>query len=107
MSRKRDGLDFESLAIPYPEEDPEPPKDGWTFKVTPKEIKEHNKWMREHHEKLHGGKIPYAGAIGGAYTITFTSTGLGQIIGVECGHCKAKGLDRLDYQHCITDFEDW
>jgi len=104
---KDDPFDFESMAMPYPEKEPEPPADGWTYKVTPTEIKEYQKWMREHHEKHHSGKIPYAGAIGGAYTMTFTGTSIGMMTGVECGLCAAKGLDRSEYSHCLTDFSDW
>lgn len=107
MSKGFDKEFFESRAIPLPDKDPEPPKDGWTFHVSQKEIAEYYRWSREHHEKHHGGKYPYCGAVGGQMTFTFVSTGLGQIAGVECNVCHAKGMDKLDYMNCITDFEDW
>jgi len=41
----------------------------------------------------------YAGAIGGAFTYSFTPTSMGVIASVECGFCKEKLV--------LTDFNDW
>lgn len=57
-----------------------------------------NKWMEEHDKERHirpGKTYRYSGAIGGAYTWTFTPTSLGTVARVECS-CGAE-IDVTDY----------
>lgn len=58
-------------------------------------------WQKTHDAEKHvppGETVRYCGAIGGAYTYTFTPTSLGTVVRCECA-CK----DYLD----VTDYDDW
>jgi len=73
------------------------------FTVTEKEDIEINEWRKSHKCKLrssdHGIEDEiYVGAIGGSLTYSFTPTGLGTILNVECA-CGEK--------FSPTNFEDW
>lgn len=59
---------------------------GETFRVEGIELTRVNDFKAEH-DRLHG---TYSGAIGGRYTMQFTGTSLGTVVGVICGHCNAK-----------------
>lgn len=95
----------EDLSQPYPETDPEPR--AYTYHVSVDEVREMNVWLRQHCKDHHEGRVPYCGAIGGMLTMTFVSTGLGTITGVECNLCHANKKDKTEYMHCLTDFKDW
>ncbi len=66
-----------------------------TFVLTAKQVEEFEKWRKVKDEK--NGQV-YVGAIGGAYTICFTPTGLGDIVNITC----ADG-SKLE----LTDFDSW
>lgn len=66
-----------------------------TFILTAKQVEQFDKWRKEKNEKE--GEV-YVGAIGGAYTICFTPTGLGEMVEIKC----ADGT-KLD----LTDFDSW
>jgi hypothetical protein len=74
-----------------------PEKDSvkWTFEVTEKQYKKYERWRKAKTKKE--GEL-YVGAIGGAYTFCFTSTGIGQMVTV-----KAADGDELD----LTDYNLW
>lgn len=64
-----------------------------------------NKWQEEHDKTKHmnseGAKhsgVRYSGAIGGAYTWSFTPTSLGTVVTIKCS-CGEK----ID----VTDYDDW
>lgn len=61
------------------------------FKLYPNQVKKYKEWRKNKEEV-------YVGAIGGAYTICFTPTGLGDIVVVKC----ADGTE-ID----LTDYELW
>lgn len=59
------------------------------------------KWMDEHDKARHipeGKTHRYSGAIGGAYTWSFTGTSLGQVVTVTCS-CG----EELD----VSDYDSW
>lgn len=62
------------------------------FSLTQEEVER----ARAFHTKC---RKKYAGAIGGAFTYSFTPTSIGVIVSVECGVCKEKLV--------LTDFNDW
>lgn len=65
------------------------------------QIEEANAWAKKHDEEKHiktGQKIRYSGAIGGAYTWSFTSTSIGQVATLECS-CGEK----ID----VSDYDNW
>jgi hypothetical protein len=66
-----------------------------TFILTAKQVERFDKWRKEKKEKE--GEV-YVGAIGGAYTICFTPTGLGDIVSITCSDGS-----RLE----LTDFDSW
>lgn len=59
------------------------------------------KWQKDHDQERHippGKKHRYSGAIGGAYTIEFTGTSLGQ-----CVHCRCACGEEID----VSDYDNW
>lgn len=63
------------------------------------EVRRLQQWDEKHCAERHNGEEPYAGAIGGRITITFTNTSIGRITHAVCGLC--------DVKECLTDFDDW
>jgi len=74
---------------------PEKEKIELTFEITEKQYKKYQKWRKS--KKKKDGEL-YVGAIGGAYSFCFTSTGIGEIVTV-----KAADGDELD----LTDYNTW
>lgn len=64
-------------------------------------------WKDTHVVDQHNGKWPYAGAIGGSVSLIVTGTSIGQILSVECSHCRVANKPRETYSYCLTDFSDW
>jgi hypothetical protein len=64
------------------------------------ETKKLLKWNEDHLKDCHGGKEPYAGAIGGRLTYHLTHTGLGTVVKVVCAFCLDKPGD-------LTDYDSW
>lgn len=59
------------------------------------------KWQKDHDREKHippGKTHRYSGAIGGAYTIEFTGTSLGQ-----CVHCRCACGEEID----VSDYDNW
>lgn len=77
------------------------------FQLDDDERKRLDEWDSKHLDDHHEGEEPYCGAIGGRVTFTLTSTGLGLILGVECGVCRAKGKPREVYRETLTDLSEW
>lgn len=61
-----------------------------TFEMNEVEAARAAAWIKAHLEEAHGGKFPYAGAIGGSLTYEFTPTGIGTAVRVRCS-CGASG----------------
>ena len=54
-----------------------------TFTIDDAQIPRLDAWMAEQRAKMlarGGGKMPYTGAIGGAYTFSFTDTTIGRLV---------------------------
>lgn len=68
------------------------------FFISPEQITKANKLIKAHEKEKHKGKTPYAGATGGAYSYTFSETGLGQTQGIRC---------MCGEYLCLTNFENW
>lgn len=71
------------------------------FYLTPEEVVKAHNWMKAHDKEKHippGKEFRYSGAIGGAYTWSFTPTSLGTVCKVQCS-CG----ERID----ITDYDLW
>lgn len=64
------------------------------FELSPKEIKNYKKFRKEM-DKKYSDEDQYCGAIGGFFSITFTPTGLGNIITVTT--IKGDSEDITDY----------
>ena len=83
------------------------------FELDPDELKKSNEWLEKHLAEKHGGKQPYAGAIGGNFSYIVTYTSLGQIVHIYCSICRSKSNptersgDRKMYEECLTNFDDW
>ena len=60
------------------------------FGLTPRQLLKANKFV-----SAHSCDLPYAGAVGGKITYSFTNTSLGQIILISCA-CGAD-VDLSDY----------
>lgn len=56
-------------------------------------------WNDQHIAASHGGAEPYAGAIGGRITFSFTPTGLGTVTKVTCNICGV--------EHDLSDCDMW
>ena len=54
---------------------------SFTFEIPDEEVKEFGKWKKEHDKVCLSKDV---GAIGGRFTYSFTSTGLGDIIKIKC-----------------------
>lgn len=71
------------------------------------ELQRLRSWDEKHLKEQHNDHEPYGGAIGGRIVFTIASTSLGQILGVECASCRAKGKPRSVFTETLTDFSDW
>lgn len=67
-----------------------------TFSASAKECNTALDWYSRHCVEKHKIEFPYAGACGGALSWVFTSTSIGQCVGVVCGFCQEK-FDATDY----------
>lgn len=87
---------------------------GYSFSLTPEQAEKLHKWIEEQDKELVAKQLetftdpgirmmieklqkPYAGACGGALTLSFTPTSLGLVT-------KAKYFGR---ELQLTDFDDW
>lgn len=77
------------------------------FELNKDECAKYDAWDKEHHDAHHGGKHPYAGAVGGYISFVITSTSIGRFLSVECGMCRRAGKPMEIYSHSLTDFDDW
>ena len=72
------------------------------FVVSPQDGAKIQEWQNKHDLEKHGESFQhgqrYTGAIGGAYTFSFTPTGLGTVFKVTCS-CG----DHID----MTDYDSW
>ncbi len=71
--------------------------------LTKEEEKTFNEWLKDHHDRYHGGRYPYSGAAGGAISFHWTQTGLGDETTVHCAHCKNKP----EHIGHLTDISLW
>jgi hypothetical protein len=72
------------------------------FKLDDKQSEKFDRWRTEQDEKVataQGNKIPYYGAIGGAYTFSFTPTTLGTVVTITNGLTN----DKID----LTKYDEW
>lgn len=67
----------------------------YTFVVPAEEREAYDAWVHAHFRIGKCGQ-QYAGAIGGALTVSFTSTSIGHVVTAKCGLCgKAKDFSGL------------
>jgi hypothetical protein len=69
------------------------------FELDEKAMQSFAKWNEAHIKDRHGGKEPYAGAIGGRITFSFGDTSLGRVSSVKCELCGE--------EHSLTDWENF
>jgi hypothetical protein len=68
------------------------------FEIHGAELKNYNEWNKEHNKVCPFKNGKSQGAIGGRLTFSFTPTGLGPAVSVECA-CGEK--------HNCTDYDSW